>query len=701
MPMRIPDAGNPYSVDIDISNPTRTDVGLTEEPRVQNSVMNAFTGAVQGVGSLVEATQKWKAHVDNTQSMDLINELNDKVKDIRNNPETGYLTLEGKNAIVRPSGKSLNDEVRETFNLYREEILAKAGNPDVRARVQQFANDAYTSLDNDVKAHIIKQNNIYSESVQQKNISNAVQLALTGKPEESAAAFQLVRDYTIEKANKLGLEPDLIKTMSPLHKQYVWDALDEGNLREAERRLKLAVDKGEMSGPDIHSLKKAIKREKDAIAKKYAQENAIKQFTVQNTPEATLRSVLEPELKRKISDEEIQEATDLAGGNSVVAGRILAVGIDNYKKAVDEAERSGKPIDLKEKNEILKKVDGVLGYKLVAVSGGNIEGLTQMFLEKYPGMDYFTARSAAIKASNQNKAIQAAKMNDAAEGVKIAMDYIKEGKPINDLPASVKNKLPYEYYRSLQTYQERKDAGSLATNWNEYWDLMTNKDLLKSYSDMEWSTKAKDFDEKTYKELTERRQGIANGQVIDVNKSNTKAMVQTALEAQGILGVKGTEQKQVAGFVLNTVVEEISQNQALLNGGHPFTQEEVNRRVADMLKTKLTIPKFFFWTGYSTAGDAASGKPVEMTDELEEVFNEGLLVQGIGATNPAQRTNLWLEIKLRPNQQMKPNVASAMRAKIFDLNPKFVADYSADYRQLKGQEPTSEDIVRAYIAEFE
>lgn len=701
MPMRIPDAGNPYSVNVDISKPMTDNVGLTEEPRVQNSMLGAVDGLAKSTMAVAEAGQRWKSIIDNTQTMDLINQLNDRIKDLRDNPETGYLKLEGKNAIVRPSGKSLSDEMRESFNLHRDEILGMAGNADVRLRLQRYADDAYKSFDNDVKAHVVKQNTIYSESVQQKNISNAVQLALTGKPEESAAAFDLVRTYVVNNANLHGTEPNLIKTMSPLHKQYVWDALDEGNFREAERRMKLAVDKGEMSGPDIHSLKKAIKREKDAIAKKYAQENAIKQFTTQNTPEATLRSVLEPELKRKISDEEIQEATDLAGGNSVVAGRILAVGIDNYKKAVDEAERSGKPIDLKEKNEILKKVDGVLGYKLVAVSGGNIEGLTQMFLEKYPGMDYFTARSAAIKASNQNKAIQAAKMNDAAEGVKIAMDYIKEGKPINDLPASVKNKLPYEYYRSLQTYQERKDAGSLATNWNEYWDLMTNKDLLKSYSDMEWSTKAKDFDEKTYKELTERRQGIANGQVIDVNKSNTKAMVQTALEAQGILGVKGTEQKQVAGFVLNTVVEEISQNQALLNGGHPFTQEEVNRRVADMLKTKLTIPKFFFWTGDSTAGDAASGKPVEMTDELEEVFNEGLLVQGIGATNPAQRTNLWLEIKLRPNQQMKPNVASAMRAKIFDLNPKFVADYSADYRQLKGQEPTSEDIVRAYIAEFE
>ena len=86
--------------------------------------------------------------------MDLTNKLEQSRIDLRDNPETGYKSLLGDNALTRPSGNSLQEEVQASFRASFDQLRSQAGNARQRAALEDVYRRMSAQVDRDVATHV-------------------------------------------------------------------------------------------------------------------------------------------------------------------------------------------------------------------------------------------------------------------------------------------------------------------------------------------------------------------------------------------------------------------------------------------------------------------------------------------------------------------------------------------------------------------
>ncbi|WP_417211973.1 hypothetical protein [Sutterella wadsworthensis] len=200
---------------------------------------------------------KWQSELDQVRAKDLITQLEEKRLDLRYNKDSGYQTLLGINALERPDGKSLTDEVSANFKETYDAIRLKAGNPRQRAALDAYFQDASAKLRSDVGSWEFKQAQVYQVDQAQAQFRLGMTQALSDDPELQASGEAVVRDAALTVARISGKTVDMAKYMGPIHAMRISKMVDD--LSPTEAKAYLSAHRDEMSADQIAQADKYVR----------------------------------------------------------------------------------------------------------------------------------------------------------------------------------------------------------------------------------------------------------------------------------------------------------------------------------------------------------------------------------------------------------------------------------------------------------
>lgn len=247
---------NPFSINVVIGS-TENMGGLQAAPKTEFSQDALAQSVVERFDKFSQTVDKWQSELDQVRAKDLITQLEEKRLDLRYNKDSGYQTLLGINALERPDGKSLTDEVSANFKEIYDAIRLKAGNPRQRAALDAYFQDASAKLRSDVGSWGFKQAQVYQVDQAQAQFRLGMTQALSDDPELQASGEAVVRDAALTVARISGKTVDMAKYMGPIHAMRISKMVDD--LSPTEAKAYLSAHRDEMSADQIAQADKYVR----------------------------------------------------------------------------------------------------------------------------------------------------------------------------------------------------------------------------------------------------------------------------------------------------------------------------------------------------------------------------------------------------------------------------------------------------------
>ncbi len=247
---------NPFSINVVIGS-TENMGGLQAAPKTEFSQDALAQSVVERFDKFSQTVDKWQSELDQVRAKDLITQLEEKRLDLRYNKDSGYQTLLGINALERPDGKSLTDEVSANFKEIYDAIRLKAGNPRQRAALDAYFQDASAKLRSDVGSWEFKQAQVYQVDQAQAQFRVGMTQALSDDPELQASGEAVVRDAALTVARISGKTVDMAKYMGPIHAMRISKMVDD--LSPTEAKAYLSAHRDEMSADQIAQADKYVR----------------------------------------------------------------------------------------------------------------------------------------------------------------------------------------------------------------------------------------------------------------------------------------------------------------------------------------------------------------------------------------------------------------------------------------------------------
>ena len=247
---------NPFSINVAIGS-TENMGGLQAAPKTEFSQDALAQSVVERFDKFSQTVDKWQSELDQVRAKDLITQLEEKRLDLRYNKDSGYQTVVGINALERPDGKSLTDEVSANFKETYDAIRLKAGNPRQRAALDAYFQDASAKLRSDVGSWEFKQAQVYQVDQAQAQFRLGMTQALSDDPELQASGEAVVRDAALTVARISGKTVDMAKYMGPIHAMRISKMVDD--LSPMEAKAYLSVHRDEMSADQIVQADKYVR----------------------------------------------------------------------------------------------------------------------------------------------------------------------------------------------------------------------------------------------------------------------------------------------------------------------------------------------------------------------------------------------------------------------------------------------------------
>lgn len=247
---------NPFSINVAIGS-TENMGGLQAAPKTEFSQDALAQSVVERFDKFSQTVDKWQSELDQVRAKDLITQLEEKRLDLRYNKDSGYQTLLGINALERPDGKSLTDEVSANFKETYDAIRLKAGNPRQRAALDAYFQDASAKLRSDVGSWEFKQAQVYQVDQAQAQFRLGMTQALSDDPELQASGEAVVRDAALTVARISGKTVDMAKYMGPIHAMRISKMVDD--LSPTEAKAYLSAHRDEMSADQIAQADKYVR----------------------------------------------------------------------------------------------------------------------------------------------------------------------------------------------------------------------------------------------------------------------------------------------------------------------------------------------------------------------------------------------------------------------------------------------------------
>ena len=247
---------NPFSINVVIGS-TENMGGLQAAPKTEFSQDALAQSVVERFDKFSQTVDKWQSELDQVRAKDLITQLEEKRLDLRYNKDSGYQTLLGINALERPDGKSLTDEVSANFKEIYDAIRLKAGNPRQRAALDAYFQDASAKLRSDVGSWEFKQAQVYQVDQAQAQFRLGMTQALSDDPELQSSGEAVVRDAALTVARISGKTVDMAKYMGPIHAMRISKMVDD--LSPTEAKAYLSAHRDEMSADQIAQADKYVR----------------------------------------------------------------------------------------------------------------------------------------------------------------------------------------------------------------------------------------------------------------------------------------------------------------------------------------------------------------------------------------------------------------------------------------------------------
>nr|DAD93936.1 MAG TPA: putative lysin [Siphoviridae sp. ctRg81] len=269
--MKLPSVDNPYGVPVAISQPGGMQSEIITAPESPMSVRHAGEAMNKLSGDLRAAYDKWQLEIDKTRLDDLSTQLEHARIDLRVNPENGYETLKGVNALERPDGRSLNDEVSDAFKQRYEKLREQAGNARVRSAFDRLYQASSLKLNDQVNSYVTSQQLEYKDAVLKNQLSLALNQAADADPETAKSGLVAARSIAQQIGDFHGTPVDMIKVLGPIHELRVSNMIDAGQLSKAKAYI--SQHKAEMGPKAGLRLKSAMQMASDrATINRYTDE---------------------------------------------------------------------------------------------------------------------------------------------------------------------------------------------------------------------------------------------------------------------------------------------------------------------------------------------------------------------------------------------------------------------------------------------
>lgn len=269
--MKLPSVDNPYGVPVAISQPGGMQSEIITAPESPMSVRHAVEAMNKLSGDLRDAYDKWQLEIDKTRLDDLSTQLEHARIDLRVNPENGYERLKGVNALERPDGRSLNDEVSDAFKQRYEKLREQAGNARVRSAFDRLYQASSLKLNDQVNTYVTSQQLEYKDAVLKNQLSLALNQAADADPETAKSGLVAARSIAQQIGDFHGTPVDMIKVLGPIHELRVSNMIDAGHLSQAKAYI--AQHKTEMGPKAGLRLKSAMQMASDrATINRYTDE---------------------------------------------------------------------------------------------------------------------------------------------------------------------------------------------------------------------------------------------------------------------------------------------------------------------------------------------------------------------------------------------------------------------------------------------
>jgi hypothetical protein len=253
--MAITVPGNPFGVDVAVGS--AGGIGeLHSAPQTVNGREQLQATLGQRVGEFGKAVEKWQAEIDQTRVQDASNQLNSAMLDLKYNKDTGWQTLQGKNALERPSGKSLFEETQESFKKSYDSIRATLGNPRQRAAFDELYKGMSAQLGNEVNVWTTRQQITYQDDVDRQTLESAIAQGMSTDPTTRNSGMAAAKAMIEKIYKRRGLEPDYSKGPGLVAAMSIEQMVDSGSASQARRYL--AENKGLMSPTQIAKAEQLI-----------------------------------------------------------------------------------------------------------------------------------------------------------------------------------------------------------------------------------------------------------------------------------------------------------------------------------------------------------------------------------------------------------------------------------------------------------
>ena len=295
MPITVP--GNPFGVDVAVSSPGGIS-GLQEAPATENGIGNAIAGMSTSLSKFGQAVENWQKEIDATRVQDASNQLNSAMLDLKYNKDTGWQQQKGKNALERPSGKSLFEETQESFKKSYDSIRATLGTARQRAAFDELYKGMSAQLGNEVNVWTTRQQIVYQDDVDRQTLESAIAQGMSTDPTTRASGMAAAKAMIDKIYSRQGLDPDYSKGPGLVASMSVEQLVDNGSASQA--RAYLEENRKYMSPTQIAKAERLIQAgEEDELV----QATASKIFADSNGSLATaLKAVgsVDPKIRNKV-----------------------------------------------------------------------------------------------------------------------------------------------------------------------------------------------------------------------------------------------------------------------------------------------------------------------------------------------------------------------------------------------------------------
>lgn len=612
-------------------------------------------GLSQVGGAVDDITSDLRQQADQVQVNDALNAARRAELDLTFNPQTGYKTLKGRDALERPDKQALPDEYGAKLKTSIQSIAEGLGNENQRRAFQMQSNDLMTRFQGDTQAYMLNEFRGHALSVQEGTIKLGIDTAKLNwqNPDKIGESLESVK-AAVYQAGKISgeaasvTEAKMKEATSAAHISVVQSALEASDPEYALAYL--TKNKDGMTADDLLRArsvvnKDVIQRVGDGIATtvvqaaraKAAPSDGNRMYAITAESESGSRErgakgdlITSP--KGAEGSMQVMPKTNTNPGFGVTAAKDdsdaerTRVGKDYLDAMVKRY--AGDPAKawaaynygpgafdkvLKEHGDnwpsfVPKETQAYVAKNLKALESGGGAAPKPTLQEVHDNVrSQITARYGATPPSGllkQSLASATQQFEDLAKATKADEDartaegmraIQQAGGRFSAIPYAVRSSIPVDKVDSVLAFGERIAKGDNVTNPAVYQRLSDPK-VLSTLSENEMFILRKELSDTDYKHFVNQRNAALGKSTDKLGEINTSAMNSAVANRFQTLGIDptpkdGTPEAVRVGTIKKYITDTVIQHQRTT--GKTMTDVEVEKHIDGLFAKSVTFRDSF------------------------------------------------------------------------------------------------------------